>query len=199
VAERIGVLALQGDFAAHGRVLAGFGADVVLVRNAAQLDGLSALVFPGGESTTMSLLLDYSGLRAGICELVNGGLPVLATCAGTILLARELRGDSGSVKVQQLGLLDAVVDRNAYGRQADSFEAAVAVDWPALGLDGEAGDFRGVFIRAPQIIELGEGVRPVAHLGEQVVAVRQGKIIAAAFHPELAGDDRLHRALFALI
>jgi 5'-phosphate synthase pdxT subunit len=199
VISRVGILALQGDFAAHARMLGRLGADSREVRAPADLDGIQALVMPGGESTTMSLLLDISGLRGPLAELIRGGLPVLATCAGVILLARELRHDNGSVGVKILSLLDAVVDRNAYGRQVNSFEAELAVDWNALGVEDARQGFHGVFIRAPQIAEYTEHVTPVARLAGEVVAVRQGNIVAATFHPELSGDNRLHAAVLGMI
>ena len=198
MSRRAGVLALQGDFAAHMRVLAQLGVEPVEVRRAAQLEGIAALLMPGGESTAMSLLLSSSGLREPLKQLIGGGLPTLATCAGAILLARELRHDSGSIRVETLGLLDATIDRNAYGRQVDSFESALRVDWAALGSKDGAGDFHGVFIRAPQIREPGPAVVPVAWHDDEVVAVRQGSIVAAAFHPELSGDTRLHQALLSM-
>lgn len=194
----VGVLALQGSYEAHGKVMAGLGADVREVRGPADLEGITALCMPGGESTTMSLLLDSSGLREPLRALIDGGLPVLATCAGAILLARDLRHDDGSIKVRTLGLLDATVDRNAYGRQVDSFLAPLRMDWPALGMEDGADAFEGVFIRAPQITAPGPAVRPVAWWNDEVVAVRQDHIIAAAFHPELSGDARLHGALLKL-
>jgi len=199
VISRVGILALQGDFAAHARVLSRLGADSREVRGPADLNGIQALMLPGGESTTMSLLLDSSGLRQPLTELLQGGLPVLGTCAGAIMLARELRNDDGSVRVQTLGLLDAVIDRNAYGRQVNSFEAELAVDWTILGANDEQRQFHGVFIRAPQIADYGAGVQPVAYLGGEVVAVRQGNIVAATFHPELSGDERLHAAVLEMI
>jgi len=199
VTPRVGILALQGDFAAHARVLRPLGADCREVRAPEDLAGIQALVMPGGESTTMSLLLDATGLRAPIAKLIADGLPVLATCAGVILLARELRRDNGSVRVQTLGLLDTIVDRNAYGRQVNSFEAELEMDWSVLGLADNGHRLHGVFIRAPQIAEYGSGVKPVARLGPEVVAVRQENIVATAFHPELSGDPRLHAALLGLI
>jgi 5'-phosphate synthase pdxT subunit len=198
MSRRAGVLALQGDFAAHMRVLAQLGAQPVEVRRAAQLEGITALLMPGGESTTMSLLLSSSGMREPLLRLIGGGLPTLATCAGAILLARELRHDNGSIRVRTLGLLDATVDRNAYGRQVDSFESPLRIDWAALGSEDDAGDFHGVFIRAPQISDAGPSVVPVAWHDDEVVAVRQRNIVAAAFHPELSGDARLHQAVLAM-
>lgn len=196
--KRAGVLALQGDFAAHLRVLEQLGVQAVEVRQAADLAGIQMLAMPGGESTTMSLLLDSTGLRGPLIELINQGLPVLATCAGAILLARELRHDDGSVRVSTLGVLDAAIGRNAYGRQVNSFEAKLRLDWRALGAADDRQEFHGVFIRAPQIAEYGSGVVPVAWLDGEAVAIRQGNIVAAAFHPELSGDDRMHSAVLAL-
>jgi 5'-phosphate synthase pdxT subunit len=199
VISRVGILALQGDFAAHARALSRLGADSREVRAPADLNGIHALMLPGGESTTMSLLLEGSGLRQPLTKLIQSGLPVLGTCAGAIMLARELRHDDGSVRVKTLGLLDGVIDRNAYGRQVNSFEAELAVDWAALGTEDGRRQFHGVFIRAPQIADYGEGVQPVAYLGSEVVAVRQGNIVAATFHPELSGDERLHAAVLGMI
>jgi pyridoxal 5'-phosphate synthase pdxT subunit len=201
---RVGVLALQGDFAAHARALEALGCAVELVRRPAQLVGLKALAMPGGESTTMSLLLDASGLRQPLAEALSptarggGGLPVLATCAGVILLAQRLEGDSGSVKVQPLGLLDATVSRNAYGRQVDSFEAPLDIDWAALGTEGSAAQFHGVFIRAPRIVACGAKVQTACQLDGEPVLLRQGHLLAATFHPELSADLRLHAALLGL-
>lgn len=197
--NRIGILALQGDFAAHARMLCPLGANCREVRTPADISGIQALVMPGGESTTMSLLLDSTGLREPLAALIRGGLPVLATCAGVILLARELCRDDGSIPVETMGLLDAVVCRNAYGRQVNSFEADLTVDWPALNSAEDGREFHGVFIRAPRIAEYGSGVKPVARLEEEVVAIRQGPILATAFHPELSGDPRLHAALLEMI
>lgn len=191
---RAGILALQGDFAAHAAAFARLGCDTVLVKGPEQLEGLDLLAMPGGESTTMSLLLDYAGLRQPLHDAVSAGLPTLATCAGVILLAKRLTGDTGSIKVQTLGLLDVSAGRNAYGRQVESFEAQLSIDWAGLGLDTDEEDYRGVFIRAPQIADCGEGVQVLASHGGMPVLVRQGSIIAAAFHPELSGDDRLHKA-----
>lgn len=184
----IGVLALQGDYEAHGEALARAGADVRQVRRLAQLDGLDALVLPGGESTTLLRLMEdepwFDGLRR--FHAAGGGL--LATCAGTILLAREVRSPSQP----SLGLLDAVVERNAYGRQVDSFETEVAA--PALG-----GRVRAIFIRAPRIRAVGPGVEVLARLGGEPVAVRQGRILALTFHPELTGESRIHAAFLDMV
>lgn len=186
--RRIGVLALQGDFKAHGESLERAGADVRLVRRLAELDGLDALVLPGGESTTLLRLMEdepwFEALRR--FHAVGGGL--LATCAGTILLAREVRRPSQ----RSLGLLDVVVERNAYGRQVDSFETDLAA--PALG-----GRIRAIFIRAPRIRALGPSVEVLARLGGEPVAVRQGRILALTFHPELTGESGIHAAFLVMV
>jgi pyridoxal 5'-phosphate synthase pdxT subunit len=194
-----GVLALQGDFAAHAQALTRLGAEAREVRRPADLAGIDCLCMPGGESTTMSLLLDTSGLRAPLREaLLPKVAGVLATCAGAILLAARLGNDSGSRKVEPLGLLDATLERNAYGRQVDSFEAELRPDWPKLDCPPEWAErpLRGVFIRAPLIREPGPGVALVcSRLDGEIVMVRQGGIIAATFHPELSDDTRVHEAL----
>jgi 5'-phosphate synthase pdxT subunit len=180
---RAGVLALQGDFAAHARVLRGLGADVREVRRCAALDGLDALVIPGGESTALLRLMDDAPWLDAIRAFHARGGAILGTCAGAILLARRVVPDQPS-----LGLLDATIARNAWGRQAESFEA-----------DVDAGGERmpGVFIRAPRILETGPAVEVLARLDGEPVAVREGRVIAATFHPELAGSPALHRRLLA--
>jgi 5'-phosphate synthase pdxT subunit len=181
---KVGVLALQGAFREHREVLDALGVETVEVRTAAELGALDALILPGGESTTMSQLLDSSGVRAPLAELLTDGLPVLGTCAGMILLAREVV--DGRPDQESFGAIDVAVRRNAYGRQRDSFEADLAVD----GLPG--GPFPGVFIRAPRIESVGDGVEVLAaHEGVPVLA-RQGAVVVTSFHPELSGDLRLH-------
>jgi 5'-phosphate synthase pdxT subunit len=180
---RIGVFALQGDFAAHAAAWRRLGVGVREVRAAADLDGIDALSLPGGESTTMLRLLAVTGLR-GAFEAAVDGLPVFATCAGAILL-----GHGGEhLPAPPLGRLDVTVSRNAYGRQVDSFEADL--DAPVLG---PGATFRGVFIRAPRFTRVGPGVEVLARRGDEPVAVRQGDLVALAFHPELTDDPRLHR------
>ncbi len=192
---------MQGDYARHVRALERLGLEVVLVRRPQQLAGLCLLALPGGESTTMSLLLDSTGLRQPLAEALTSrgrggrGLPTLATCAGVILLARDLLHDDGSIQVRPLSVLDATVDRNAYGRQVHSFEAQLDVDWAALGVSGEQPPLHGVFIRAPRISAPGPGVAVAAVHAGQTVLVRQDNILAATFHPELTGDTRLHEAV----
>jgi pyridoxal 5'-phosphate synthase pdxT subunit len=170
----VGVLALQGDFEAHCAVLRGLGADCRLVKTPKDLDGLDGLVMPGGESTTMSLGIQREGLAEPLSDLIRRGTPVLATCAGLIMLDRD-----------HLGLLDVKAQRNAFGRQLNSFESD-------LDLAGFGDALRAVFIRAPWVEETGSGVEVLAELDGHPVAVRQGDIMAVAFHPELTDDPRVH-------
>ncbi len=174
-APLIGVLALQGDFEAHARVLKRLGAQVREVRVVTDLDGLDGLVIPGGESTTMTLGVEREGLAGPIAGLVGEGLPVLGSCAGLIMLDRA-----------HLGLMDIVAERNAFGRQIRSFEA----DLEIAGLPG--GPVRGLFIRAPWIAEHGSAVEVLAEVDGHPVAAREGQILAIAFHSELGDDDRIH-------
>lgn len=180
---RVGVLALQGAFREHVQALGRLGAAAIEVRTPAELAGLDGLMLPGGESTTMGLLLDSSGLREPITEVVADGLPVFGTCAGLILLATDLQ--DGTEDQRTLRALDVTALRNGYGRQVASFEAAVE-------LAGDDTPMVGIFIRAPRITRIGEGVEVLASVGDEPVAVRSGSIMAATFHPELAHDDRLH-------
>ena len=181
---KVGVLALQGAFARHGDVLTRLGATAVDVRTPEALACVDALVIPGGESTTTSMLLEWSGLVDPIAERLADGLPVLGTCAGMILLStRILDGRQDQVA---LGAIDLDVRRNGYGRQIDSFEADLDVD----GLDRP---FHGVFIRAPVVERVGEEVEVLAIVDGEPVLCRQGSALVAAFHPELAEDDRIHR------
>jgi 5'-phosphate synthase pdxT subunit len=186
---KVGVLALQGAFREHAEAFDALGADVCLVRNPAQLAGIDALAIPGGESTTIDKLLDSSGLREPVTEVVREGRPTLATSAGLIVLAREVRdglSSSNSPDQRPLGLLDCTVRRNGYGRQVDSFEAALTIE----GIVG--GPFPGVFIRAPVVERVGAGVEVLATHEGRPVLCRQGTIWAASFHPELSGDLRVH-------
>ena len=177
----VGVLAIQGDFEAHARVLSELGATARRVRTPADLEGLDALVVPGGESTTMTLGVEREGLAEPLRELVGSGAPVLGTCAGLIMLDRD-----------HLGVLDVVARRNAFGRQVRSFEADLEVDGLGGGDGRPAGPLRAVFIRAPWVEEYGEGVRVLAEVDGRPVAVRQGNVLAVAFHPELTDDRRVH-------
>lgn len=176
----LGVLALQGDFEAHLETLRGIGAPAREVRHASELDGLLGLVIPGGESTTLLNLMGDEPWFEAIRALHARGGAILGTCAGAILLAREVRPAQRS-----LGLLDATVERNAWGRQRDSFEASL--DAPELG-----GTLAAIFIRAPRFRATGAGVSVLArHRGEPVL-VQQGSLLAATFHPEIVGETRLH-------
>jgi len=180
----VGVLALQGAFAAHEAALADAGASTRQVRTPADLAGVQALVMPGGESTTMSMLLDSSGLFDEVKARLSDGMPVFGTCAGMILLATEVL--DGRADQRSFGAIDISVRRNGYGRQIDSFETDIAVE----GLDEP---FHGVFIRAPKVESSGAGVHVLAsHEGVPVLA-RQGGVMVASFHPELTADARLHR------
>jgi 5'-phosphate synthase pdxT subunit len=172
----VGVLALQGDFEAHGALLRGLGAGVREVRVRGDLDGLEALVLPGGESTTMMLGIDREALAQPLREL-SARVPVLGTCAGMILLDRD-----------HLGVLDMRCERNAFGRQVHSFEGGVM-------LTGFDAPFHGVFIRAPWVAEHGPAVDVLGAVDGHPVAVAAGRILAVAFHPELTGEERLHRWL----
>ena len=187
---KVGVLAVQGDFAEHIAVLKALGAEVQEVRVPRQLEGLQGLILPGGESTTFRRLMDVYDLNEPIVQLANNGTPVWGTCAGMIMMAREL---TDPIPIP-LGLIDIGVVRNAFGRQIDSFE--VDVDIPSLGQS----PFHAVFIRAPDIFRVGEDVDVLARLdGGQPVAVQQRNLLATAFHPELTQDDRLHRYFLNLI
>jgi pyridoxal 5'-phosphate synthase pdxT subunit len=187
---RIGILALQGDVREHANALREVGAEPVEVRLPRDLVGLDGLILPGGESTTMRKLIDRYGLREPIVALAHGGAPVYGTCAGMILLADRIAdGDEPVLK-----LLDVTVQRNAYGRQLDSFEAEIEI--PSLGDE----PLHGVFIRAPVVSEVGAEVEVLARDQDgRPIAVRQGRVLATAFHPELTGDRRLHRLLLELI
>ncbi len=182
---KVGVLALQGAFREHREVLDALGVDAVEVRTPEVLDALDALILPGGESTTISALLDSSGLRAPLSERLRDGLPVLGTCAGLILLARDVV--DGRPDQESFATVDVTVRRNAYGRQRDSFEADLDVD----GVGGAP--FHGVFIRAPGIERTGPSVRVLAEHDGRPGLVRDGAALAATFHPELSGDLRVHQ------
>ncbi|HEX6851808.1 MAG TPA: pyridoxal 5'-phosphate synthase glutaminase subunit PdxT [Candidatus Polarisedimenticolaceae bacterium] len=178
----VGVLALQGDFAAHVRALGRVGATAVEVRRVAELHALDGLVIPGGESTTLLNLMEDEPWFEELRAFHARGNSILGTCAGAILLAREVRHPAQP----SLGLLDAVVERNGYGRQIDSFETRLAS--PAFG-----GEVEAVFIRAPRFVELGRDVEVLARLEGEPVAVRQGRVTALTFHPELTAEAKVHR------
>jgi 5'-phosphate synthase pdxT subunit len=178
----VGVLALQGDFEAHAKLLRGLGAQAREVRVPGDLDGLDALVLPGGESTTMTLGIEREGLAGPLRALASAGTPILGTCAGMIILDRE-----------HLGILDIVAERNAFGRQVRSFEA----DLQITGVSGDP--VHAVFIRAPWAAETGPGVQILAEVDGHPVAVRQGRIVAISFHPELSREPRLHELMLGLL
>jgi 5'-phosphate synthase pdxT subunit len=183
--RKVGILALQGAVALHQRALAEAGATPLAVRTAEQLDEVDALVVPGGESTTISMLLESSGLFDPIAERLGEGLPVLGTCAGMILLSKQIL--DGRADQRSWGAIDVDVRRNAFGRQVDSFEADLDVG----PLDG--GPFHAVFIRAPVVERAGGEVEVLASIGDRPVLARQGAVLVSSFHPELAADGRLHR------
>ncbi|MBZ5585342.1 MAG: pyridoxal 5'-phosphate synthase glutaminase subunit PdxT [Acidobacteriia bacterium] len=184
--KRVGVLSLQGDFAAHGAALERAGAEAVFVRDREQLAGLDGLVIPGGESTTMLKLLRYDGMLEALREF-GRRKPVFGTCAGAILMAgRVLNPEQDS-----LGLMDIEVERNAYGRQLDSRVAALHPE-PEFQERAGAGSLEAVFIRAPKIRRVGKGARVLARYGGDPVLVEQGPHLVATFHPELTADPRVH-------
>jgi len=186
----IGVLAIQGDFIEHEAMLEYLDVEIREVRVPEQLEGLDGLIVPGGESTTIAKLLDIYELRQPIIEKARQGLAVWGTCAGMIMMAKSLTDNS----ILPLGLMEIQVTRNAYGRQVDSFEADLSV----AGM--KDGPFTAVFIRAPVIVGVGEGVEVLASLSDgRPVAVRQGKLLATAFHPELASDTRFHSYFLDLV
>jgi len=178
---QVGVLALQGAFTAHSECLTSIGVQSIEVRNPEQLSSVDALLMPGGESSTMSQLLESSGLFDPIAARIADGMPVFGTCAGMILLASEIL--DGRSDQRSFSAIDISVRRNAFGRQVDSFEATV---------NSSVGDFHGVFIRAPRIERVGENVEVLGSINDEPVLVRQGNVLAASFHPELSNDARLH-------
>jgi len=189
----VGVLAFQGDVREHASMLESLGARVREVRRPGDLDQVEALVLPGGESTTLALLLTSSGLRPAVLERLASGMPAFGTCAGMILLARTIL--DGRPDQVPLGALDMTVRRNAFGRQIDSFEA----DLDVAGVDG--GPMHAVFIRAPVVEDIGPGVDVLASVElagtARPVVCRSGAVTVAAFHPEISGDSRLHELLLA--
>ncbi len=181
---RVGVLAVQGDFAEHQAALKRIGQESIQVRLPRDLEQLDGLIIPGGESTTFAKLMDFYDLREPITEFARSGAAVWGTCAGLIMMARELT----EPKPMPMGLMDITVERNAFGRQVDSFEAEL----PVAGLGDEL--LRAIFIRAPAICKVGPEVEVLAKLPDgRPVAVRQGNLLATSFHPELGGDPRMHQ------
>ncbi len=190
---RIGVLALQGAFAEHENVLRRLGAEAREVRLPKDLEGLDGLIIPGGESTTIGKLAVQYNLIDPLRVMARAGRPIWGTCAGMIFMAKDVGRDQ-----PLLGLMDVTVRRNAFGRQVDSFEA----DLDVKGIEGTH-PFHAIFIRAPLIASVGEGVEVLSQIDRNgdsaVVAARQGKLLATAFHPELSGDDRIHRLFLKLV
>ena len=180
--DSVGVLALQGDFAAHAEVLEQLGRRALAVRTVEDLAASGALIIPGGESSTISMLMQSSGLFRALAERVSAGMPIFGTCAGMILVAREVL--DGRPDQSSLGAIDVAVRRNAYGRQVDSFEAE---------LNWSGGRFRAVFIRAPRVESIGPEVEVLAEHAGHPVLLRQGNVLVASFHPELTGDPAVHR------
>jgi 5'-phosphate synthase pdxT subunit len=190
---KVGVLALQGDTREHLAALSEAGAQAATVRRRAELDSVDALVIPGGESTTISLLLREFDLLEPLRQRLAAGMPAYGSCAGMILLASEIldAGEPGR-EASALGAIDMTVRRNAFGRQVDSFEG----DIDFRGLDGLV---RAVFIRAPWVERVGADVEVLARAGEHIVAVRQGPMLATAFHPEMTGDRRVHKLFVEMV
>ena len=187
---RVGVLALQGDFREHARMLDAIGIQSSLVRLPGDLDRIDGLIVPGGESTTIGKLAERFGLVEPLRSAVAGGLPTFGTCAGMIFLAASTTESRPQV---QLGVLDVVVQRNAFGRQVESFEAEISVQ----GIEG--GPVHAVFIRAPWIDKVGDGVEVVAEVDGHPVMVRDDNVFATSFHPELTTDGRIHTLVFRSI
>jgi 5'-phosphate synthase pdxT subunit len=186
----IGVLALQGDYEAHQKMLEErLGIPTRLVRTTKELDAIDGLILPGGESTTIGKLMERVGLDKAIRERAQSGMPLYGTCAGMILLAKEIVGS----QQLRLGLMDICVERNAFGRQVESFEADIPV--PIIGEE----PVRGVFIRAPYVREASAAVEILGRFREKIVAVRQGPLLATAFHPELTEDTRVHTYFIQMV
>ena len=186
---KVGVLALQGAYASHLKTFASLGVEALEVRTPEDLEKVDRLVIPGGESTTISMLLDSNGMRVPIQESISEGMPVFGTCAGMIVLAREVL--DGRDDQKPLGVIDITVRRNAFGRQVDSFESEIEVS----GFDEP---FPSVFIRAPIVESIGEGVEVYARVDEKIVLCGTDSILVASFHPELSNDGRIHEMFLSL-
>jgi len=188
---RIGVLALQGAVREHIQMIERCGARGVGIKRPSGLSDVNGLIIPGGESTAIGKLIDEYGFAGPIKEMAARGVPIYGTCAGLILVAKRVKGRHGTI----LGLADVTVERNAFGRQVDSFEREIALS----GIEEEERPFRAVFIRAPVIEETGPGVQAMARLEEGVVLARDGNVLLGAFHPELTDDVRLHRYFLEMV
>ncbi len=195
---KVGVLALQGDVSEHISMLVstlddmGISGSAFELRKPEQLGTIDALLIPGGESTAISKQMKRSGLWDAIISFAENDAPIMGTCAGCILLAREVFGDEGLEGEETLALMDITVKRNAFGRQRESFERPLSIK----NVDGE---FPGIFIRAPAITKIGKGIEILAEIPESIVMVRQNNIMALTFHPELAGDNRVHRHFLEMV
>lgn len=185
----VGILALQGAVREHAKALEASGANVKIVKRTEDLKDIDGLVMPGGESTTMRRLIDKYEMFGPLQEFARSGKPVFGTCAGMILMAKEIAGQEHG----HLEVMDMKVQRNGFGRQRESFETELSVN----GMDG--GDYVGVFIRAPYIESVGEGVEAIATFQDKIVAARQGRFLACAFHPELTDDHRMHAYFVKMI
>ena len=187
---KVGVLALQGAFKLHVQALKRLGVEAIEVRTLKNYEASQALIIPGGESTTMSFLLESSGIFEALQERSNNGMPILGTCAGMILLSSKITDGRNDQK--PLKLIDIEVRRNGYGRQIDSFESDLMVE-------GFENFFKGVFIRAPLVESVGENVDVLAELNGQPIMCRQESTIVTSFHPELADDDRIHAEFLEMV
>ena len=187
---KVGVLALQGAFRLHVKALERLGVEAIEVRSLENFDDSEALIIPGGESTTMSFLLESSGIFDSLRERSAEGMPILGTCAGMILLSSKIT--DGRSDQKPLNLMGVEIRRNGYGRQIDSFESD-------LSIEGFDGSFRGIFIRAPLVEGVSEEVEVLAEVNGRPVMCRQGSIIATSFHPELADDDRIHAEFLEMV
>jgi 5'-phosphate synthase pdxT subunit len=186
---KIGVLALQGAFREHARMLQQLGADTVLVKLPKHLDGIEGLVIPGGESTTIGKLMREYDLLEPIRAMGQEGLPVFGTCAGMIVMAKEIEG----AEEPHLELMSVRVNRNSFGRQRESFETEL--DMPAIGEE----PYPAVFIRAPHVTKIGDGVDVLARYGDRIVAAREKNFLALSFHPELTDDPRIHKYFLSMV
>ena len=194
---KVGVLALQGAFARHVEMLQDLGIAAVEVRTTAQLADVDAMVLPGGESTTISMLLERSGLFDPLAGRLRDGMPALGTCAGAILLSSEIL--DGRSDQRNFGVLSMKVRRNGYGRQVDSFEADLAIAAGDAAATADPGTMRVAFIRAPRIVEVGPDVEVLAEVGGDPVLCRQGSVLASTFHPELGADPRVHEIFLSRV
>lgn len=195
---KIGVLDIQGSVEEHFEMLKKCGVAAVLVKNVRDLNYISGLIIPGGESTHISMMMEHGGLFDAIKKKIGNGMAVYGTCAGAILLAKKITGDTGARKVKSFGVIDIEIERNAYGRQVDSFEVDVKV--PAIdGGKNEQKNFPAIFIRAPKIKSVGKNVKILAKYKDEIVMAQQKNILVSTFHPELTNDTRAHEYFLKMI